>query len=115
MPPALRDPRSHRRYAEASAAYIARAPHLVTCALCGEDVDTTLPRTHRRGPTIEHRLPVRTILATCSTQAEALTLACDQNLWDIAHSECQSRQGAGVTNARGAPVGTPSRDWGRSF
>lgn len=115
MPPALRDPRSHRRYVEASAAYIARAPHLVTCALCGEDVDTTLPRTHRRGPTIEHRLAVRFILANVRSQAEALAVACDEDLWSIAHSECQSRQGAGVTNGRPASDGTPSRPWGPGF
>lgn len=112
MPPTLRDPRSHRRYVEAARTYIAQAPALVPCALCDDDVDTTLPRTARLGPTIEHRLPVRTILATAQTQAEALAIACDQNLWGIAHRVCQDRQGAGVTN-RTVAEGTPSRDWGR--
>lgn len=112
MPPALRDPRSHRRYVEAANAYVLAAPKYVPCALCDDDVDTDLPRTHSDGPTIEHRLPVRTILATAQTQAEALAIACDQNLWGIAHRVCQDRQGAGVTN-RTVAEGTPSRDWGR--
>ena len=112
MPPTLRDPRSHRRYIEAANAYVLAAPKYVPCALCDDDVDTDLPRTHSDGPTIEHRLPVRTILATARTQAEALALACDTALWAIAHSRCQSRQGASVTNRR-AMEGTPSRAWGR--
>lgn len=111
MPPDLRDPRSHRRYVAAAKAFIARAPNPTPCALCSDDVDTTLPRTTRRGPTIEHRIPVRTILATAQSQAQALTLACDESLWGIAHSECQSRQGAHVTNGRPSTTGTPSRAW----
>lgn len=105
----LRDPRSHRRYVEAARTFIANTPALVPCALCGDDVDTSLPRTHKRGPTIEHRYPVRTILANARTQAEALSMACDVSLWAIAHGECQARQGASVTNGRGE--GTPSRAW----
>lgn len=107
----LRDPRSHRRYVAAAVAFIARSPQVVPCALCDEDVDTTLSRRSKRGPTIEHKLPIRTILASATTQAQALALACDEGLWAIAHSECQSRQGAGVTNGRPERAGTPSREW----
>lgn len=108
-PDRLRDPRSHRRYVEAAARYIAAAPNPTPCALCGEPVDTTLPRTTPRGPTIEHRYAVRSILAAARTQAEALAMACDVTLWGICHLACNSRQGAGVTN--GNDGGTPSRDW----
>lgn len=104
----LTDPRSHRRYTDTARRHIALAPPTVPCALCHHDVDTTLSAGPGK-PTVEHRLPIRTILATARTQAEALTLACDVTMWGIAHSRCQSQQGAGVTNSRSS--GTPSRDW----
>lgn len=107
----LKDPRSHRRYVTAAKAYIAAAEPGTPCALCDEPVDTTLPSTHRDGPTIEHRLPVRRILAAAQTQREALDLACDTSLWGIAHARCQSRQGADVTNGKAAVVYEPSQVW----
>lgn len=111
MTQALRDPRSSRRYVAAASAFIARAPQFVPCELCDQDVDTTLSRRSKLGPTIEHKLPIRKILANADTQAQALASACDESLWGIAHLACQSRQGAGVTNGRAEPAGTPSRDW----
>ena len=109
----MRDPRSHRRYVESSAAYIAAlGGAAVPCAICREPVNTTLPRTHRLGPTIEHRLPIRHIRATAQTWAQAVTLACDTTLWGIAHRGCQDRQGAQVRAAQtaGRMVGA-SRVW----
>lgn len=107
----LRDPRSHKRYRTASATWIAAQPDGSPCGLCGQPVDTSLPRTAPLGPTVEHRLPIRDILATSETQQQALDLACDQDLWDLAHRVCQDRQGASVTNGRAAVVYEPSRDW----
>jgi hypothetical protein len=64
---------------------------------------------------VEHRLPIRTILATAQTQAEALALACDTSLWAISHRRCNDRQGgqaqADIRAGRGATVYEPSRDW----
>lgn len=97
----MRDPRSHRRYRTLAATY-KQQHHGTACALCG------LPVTH--AATIEHRLPVRTILAMSSTDAEALALACDVTMWGLAHSRCQSQQGAAVTNAR-VEAHQPSRRW----
>jgi hypothetical protein len=107
----MRDPRRHRRYATAARAFIASHEPGTACALCGEPVDTRLPGTIPDGPTVEHRLPIRTILATAQTQAEALALACDTSLWGVAHRRCQSRQGGEVTNGRAVVVYEPSRDW----
>lgn len=107
----LKDPRSHRRYKTAARAYIAAAEPGTPCALCGDPVDTTLPSTDPDGPTVEHTLAIRDILAAAETQAHALDLACDTALWGVAHSTCQSRQGASVTNGRAVVVYEPSRDW----
>lgn len=107
----LKDPRSHKRYRTASARWIAALPNPTPCSLCGRDIDTTLPRTVPAGPTVEHRLPIRRILATAETQAQALALACDETLWDAAHRRCQDQQGAAVTNGRARVVYEPSRDW----
>lgn len=96
----MRDPRSHRRYRTLAATY-KQQHHGTACALCG------LPVTH--AATIEHRLPVRTILAMSSTDAEALALACDVTMWGLAHSRCQSQQGARAVNAARAQQEQPSR------
>lgn len=93
----MRDPRSHRRYVEAAREYKALnmgAP----CALCGQPVTA--------GPTVEHRLPIRTIRATARTYDEAVALACDQSMWAMAHKRCNSQQGARVVNAQ-RPSSTP--------
>lgn len=94
----MRDPRSHRRYVEAARTY--KQQNLgAPCALCGLPVVSA--------PTVEHRLPIRTIRATARDYAEAVALACDQTMWAMAHSRCQSQQGARAANASRGP--TPSR------
>lgn len=105
----MRDPRSHRRYRTAAKAHIAANPG-ATCCLCDQPIDTTLPSTTPRGPTIEHLVPIRVILATARDDAQALAMACDTSTWGIAHRRCQSQQGADVTNGRDV-VYTPSRIW----
>lgn len=117
----LNDPRSHRRYVQARAAWLAGYGGGVgVCCLCGNGVDTSLPGTHPHGPTIEHRLPIRTIRASAQTYAEAVALACDTSMWALAHRRCQARQGQRVTaqlnkqrnNLRpNARVAGTSRDW----
>lgn len=107
----VRDPRSHRRYRTAAKAYIAAHPPGTPCCLCDEPIDTTLPSTTRRGPTVEHLVPVREILAAARDDAQALAMACDTSSWGIAHRVCQDRQGANVTNDREVVTYTPSRDW----
>lgn len=105
----MRDPRSHRRYRTAAKAYIAANPG-ATCCLCGRGIDTTLPSTTRWGPTIEHLVPIRDIIAAARDDAEALRMACDTSTWGIAHRRCQDQQGASVTNSRSG-AHTPSRTW----
>lgn len=107
----MRDPRSHRRYRDAARAWIQRHQPGHPCCLCGEPVDTRLPGATAFGPTVEHRLPIRTILATSGTFPQALELACDASLWGLAHRRCQDRQGAAVTNSRHRAGYVPSRDW----
>ena len=80
------------------------------CALCGGPVDITLPARYTAGPSVEHTLPIRSILAMTQTNKDALDLACDTSLWALAHSRCQSQQGAAVTNNRHRPR-RGSRDW----
>lgn len=106
----MRDPRSHRRYRTAAKAHIAAHPPGTPCCLCDQPIDTTLPSTHPQGPTIEHHVPVRDILAAARDDAEALAMACDTSAWGVAHRRCQDRQGASVTNSR-AMTYTPSRAW----
>jgi hypothetical protein len=110
MPP---DPRSHRTYRTAAQAYITAAPDVIPCALCGHPLNTRLPGTHKWGATIEHRTPIRIILATARTNAEALAMACDTSQWGIAHRHCQSHQGGATTRERRTqrPRPTASRDW----
>lgn len=112
----MKDPRSHRRYVQTRAAWLpAQAGR--RCCLCGEPVDITLPATSRLGPTVEHTLPIRDILRLANSWAEAVAMACDTSLWDLAHRRCQSQQGARVSNVtrHGRPERKPSRRWGRSF
>ena len=115
----VNDPRNHRRYLQARKAWLAGYQGRPgTCCLCGQPVNTSLPGTHRLGPTIEHRLPIRVIRATAQTWAECVALACDTSLWGLAHRRCQSRQGQAVTtvlnrrrNAARKAARTASRDW----
>lgn len=86
----MRDPRSSRRYRTARDAYCALMLG-TPCALCNLPVVSA--------PTVEHRLPIRTIRATARTWDECVAMACDQSMWGIAHSRCQSRQGAQAVNA----------------
>jgi hypothetical protein len=110
----MRDPRSHRRYRTAAKAYIAAHPG-ATCCLCDDPIDTTLPSTMPWGPTIEHLVPIRDIIASARDDMQALAAACDTSSWGIAHRRCQDQQGASVTNGRIEPtqavVYVPSIDW----
>lgn len=109
--PRPRDPRSTRRYIESSRdwlASLAAAGDTAPCALCPGLVDLSLPRTHPTGPTVEHTLPIRTILAITETWADAVELCCDTNLWAVAHRRCQDRQGAAASRR---PRRRPSRAW----
>lgn len=106
----MRDPRSHSRYQATRRTWLPTAHPI--CCLCGQPVDLTLPATHRYGPTVEHTVPIRSILAMARSYDEALTLACDTTLWLLAHKRCQDRQGAAVTNARRRRgPRQPSRAW----
>lgn len=106
----MRDPRSHRRYRTAAKAFIAAHPQGTPCCLCHEPIDTSLPSTTPNGPTVEHGMPIRVILASAHSDQHALDMACDTSLWGVAHRVCQDRQGAAATNAR-AVTHTPSRAW----
>lgn len=90
----MRDPRSHRRYVDAAREYKARNMGC-PCALCGMPVHSD--------PTVEHRLPIRTIRLMAGTYAEAVQLACDQSMWGIAHKRCNAQQGARAVNAQRPP------------
>lgn len=89
----MRDPRSHKRYRNARADYIARHGAQAPCVLCGNPIDLALPGSHKWGPTIEHRVPVRHLRQMARTDDELLDLACDQRTWGLAHLACQRRQG----------------------
>lgn len=104
----MRDPRSSRRYRTARAAYIAAHEPGHPCCLCGLPVDTTLPGMSAWGPTVEHRVKVIDLQAQAQTWDHLVALVCDVSMWGLAHSRCQSKQGAGVTNARRQP---PSSRW----
>ena len=94
------DPRRSNRYMTTRRAWLAGyAGQHGTCCMCGQPVDTSLPGTHRYGPTIEHRLPIRTIRAQAQDWAHAVAIACDTSLWALAHNVCQARQGQRVTAA----------------
>ena len=94
----MRDPRSSGTYTKKRREWLngfQRQP--APCCMCPGLVDTSLPGTHPDGPTIEHTLPIRTILAEARTYREAVAIACDTSLWALAHKRCQSRQGQAVT------------------
>lgn len=111
----MRDPRSHRRYRTARITWLRTADP--TCALCGKPIDTSLPGTHPWGPTVEHTVPVRTILDMSETFAQALDMVCDTSLWAAAHVRCQQLQGASAggriiqARNRARAVRRGSRDW----
>ena len=118
----MRDPRSHRRYVTLRRHWLAGyGGGLGMCSLCGNPVRTDLPGTDPHGPTIEHTLPIRDILALARDDAHALALACDTSLWALSHRRCNSRQGQAVTasinRARNQATATlatalgASRDW----
>lgn len=107
-----RDPRSHRRYIEARAAWLSTIT-AGNCCLCGKPVDLALPATYANGPTVEHKLPVRVIMRTAPTWLDAVAMCCDTSMWGLAHRRCQSRQGALVSNVtrHGRSERTSSRAW----
>ena len=111
---ASRDPRRDSRYIVAARRYLAALTH-ASCALCGRPVDMQAPRTSPYGATIEHRYPVRHILATTQSWDEAVALTCDTTLWAVAHRRCNSRQGAIAVNKRRGQrrqiVKNLSREW----
>lgn len=102
------DPRTHSRYQRLRREWLRTADPV--CCLCGNDVNTALPGRHPQGPTIEHTVPIRLILVQTQTKDEALDMACNTSLWAMAHSRCQSQQGARVTNGRTQPRRS-SRRW----
>lgn len=112
----MRDPRATRRYRTARALWLAgykggTAP----CALCPWPVDCSLPGTHPWGPTIEHTVPVRVLVAQARDWAQAVAMTCDTSQWAVAHKRCQDRQGgaSSVERPRYAPSSSLgcSRDW----
>jgi 5-methylcytosine-specific restriction endonuclease McrA len=103
------DPRSSRKYQATRQAWLPTADP--TCCLCHTHVDALLPAGYPASPTVEHTLPIRVILAQTQTRQAAIDLACDTDLWLLAHSRCQSRQGAAVTNSRTKPREGASRRW----
>lgn len=115
--PGTRDPRNSPAYRAARAEYRDELEGtVVRCCLCHELIDLRLPYTAPRGLTIEHRLPIRVIIATTETWAEAVELAADPTYFAPAHRRCQSAQGGRVAAATrlGKPEPQnplPSRDW----
>jgi hypothetical protein len=83
------DPRRSSAYVMARRRWINAQPNGTPCALCGRPVDTSQSGNAPWGPTVEHRLPVR-------SHPE---LALDQSWWALAHRKCSDRQGAQVANA----------------
>lgn len=106
----MRDPRSHRSYQQAARSYINRQPNPASCSLCGETIDTRLPRTIPEGPTIEHRAPIRYLRTIAVDDADLLTLALDETNWALAHRRCQDKQGAAAANTRNTRRHN-SREW----
>lgn len=107
----LRDPRSHKRYRNARLDYIARHGAQAPCALCGKVIDLGLPGSHKWGPTIEHRVPVRTLRLMARSNDELLDLACDRSTWALAHLHCQRRQGGPAATSSRVPKPAPSSRW----
>lgn len=109
IPNGTSDPRKSRRYRAAALRWI-RARRGWPCALCGVEVNVDLPGTHPWGPTIEHTVPVRVLVATATSRANLLDLVCDEKTWALAHRRCQASQGARVTN-RARQTQRGSRRW----
>lgn len=112
----IRDPLNQRAYTKARAAWLAGYQGgYGTCCLCGKPVDTSLPGRAKWGPTIEHTVPIRTIRALSTSNAQALAWALDTSLWRLAHQHCQRRQGgAAAATTRRPPRTAPwrtSRAW----
>lgn len=111
----MRDPRGSAKYQRTRRAWLAGYQGgLGTCCLCGLPVDVSLPGNHRWGPTVEHRLPVRRIVAMSASFTEAVALACDTSTWALAHFHCQSRQGGASSSERECKPRMPmnaSRQW----
>lgn len=106
------DPRGSKQYADARARYLGALGDVATCCMCRQPIDMSLSGRDRAGPTVEHMLPIRDILARTQTYAQAVNLACDITWWDVAHRACQCKQGADVTNGKevtSAPI--RSREW----
>jgi len=109
---ATRDPRQSRRYQALRKAWLPTQAGL-RCWLCDRPVDVTLPASAKYGPTVEHTLPVRDIVKLAASWDEAVALCCDTTLWRLACRDCQSRQGARVSNVtrHGKAERRPSREW----
>lgn len=67
------------------------------CWLCGEEIDTTLPRRDKRSWTLDHIKPL----------SEFPELAYEESNLRPAHMQCNSKRGIGKTQ----PVNV-SHDWG---
>lgn len=104
----MRDPRTSSRYQRARREYIAAHRSGHPCALCGRPIDTTLPGTAKWGPTIEHRVPVRTLRLHAETWDALVTLTCDTRSWALAHLHCQRQQGGPAAHSVKRP---PSSRW----
>lgn len=106
----MQDPRTSRRYKNARTIWLRQSAG-TTCALCGGTVNLDLPGMSAHGPTIEHTLPIRTIIATATSYEHAVALCCDTTLWALAHRRCQARQGAHAVNSARQGRTTASRQW----
>lgn len=106
------DPRGSKDYRDTRARYLRALGDVATCCLCRRPIDMRLSGSDMAGPTIEHRKPVRDILAEARDYRAAVRLAVDVSWWDVAHRACQCKQGADVTNGV-AVASSPirSREW----
>lgn len=106
----MRDPRTSGTYKAARAIWLRNCG--TRCALCGGTVQLDLSGMHPYGPTIEHTLPIRTIIATAPDYPAAVAMCCDTSLWQLAHRRCQAMQGARAVNAtRAGTDQRSSRAW----
>lgn len=109
-----RDPRQSAIYRKRRREFIANADPV--CCMCGKWIAIGAPGTHPLGPTIEHRLAVRDIMASAVSQQACDELAADTTYWALAHRKCNDAQGARVTSRinavrNGARRRSGSRDW----
>ena len=111
----MKDPRRSGRYTKARRLWLdGFGGQHGTCCMCGGVVDTSLPGTHPYGPSVEHRVPVRRLLAQASSPAAALAMVCDTSLWALAHRRCNDRQG-GASSVERAPKRAPRRNNSREW